>query len=82
MLLIPLRFINQVLSEGWASPLRGFMREEEYLQCLHFSTLPKGERALGDDKDDDCPAHSMPIVLPLSEEDKQRLEDCSAIAIR
>lgn len=22
----------QVLSEGWASPLRGFMREREYLQ--------------------------------------------------
>jgi 3'-phosphoadenosine 5'-phosphosulfate synthase len=22
----------QVLSEGWASPLKGFMREKEYLQ--------------------------------------------------
>ena len=27
----------QVLSEGWASPLRGFMREREYLQVC--STL-------------------------------------------
>lgn len=24
----------QVLSEGWASPLKGFMREREYLQVL------------------------------------------------
>jgi hypothetical protein len=24
----------QVLSEGWASPLRGFMREKEYLQVM------------------------------------------------
>ncbi|GFX27914.1 bifunctional 3'-phosphoadenosine 5'-phosphosulfate synthase [Trichonephila clavipes] len=29
----------QVLSEGWATPLRGFMREREYLQCLHFGCL-------------------------------------------
>ena len=27
----------QVLSEGWASPLKGFMREREYLQVC--STL-------------------------------------------
>lgn len=29
----------QVLSEGWASPLSGFMRERQYLQCLHFGQL-------------------------------------------
>ncbi|KAF2543336.1 hypothetical protein F2Q68_00030690 [Brassica cretica] len=28
-----------VLSEGWASPLRGFMREAEFLQTLHFNSL-------------------------------------------
>ncbi|KAF3606814.1 hypothetical protein DY000_02045947 [Brassica cretica] len=28
-----------VISEGWASPLKGFMREEEYLQSLHFNSL-------------------------------------------
>lgn len=27
----------QVLSEGWASPLRGFMREREYLQVIPTS---------------------------------------------
>eukprot|EP00171_Calliarthron_tuberculosum_P008758 IDg8758t1 len=28
-----------VLAEGWAAPLRGFMREKEYLQALHFNAL-------------------------------------------
>jgi 3'-phosphoadenosine 5'-phosphosulfate synthase len=29
----------KVLAEGWASPLKGFMREKEYLQVLHFNFL-------------------------------------------
>jgi len=29
----------QVLSEGWAHPLKGFMTENEFLQCLHFNTI-------------------------------------------
>ncbi|OQR96953.1 APS kinase/ATP sulfurlyase/pyrophosphatase fusion protein [Achlya hypogyna] len=29
----------QVLGEGWAAPLRGFMREGAYLQSLHFSSV-------------------------------------------
>ena len=33
----------QVLSEGWATPLSGFMRETEYLQCLHFGCLMTGK---------------------------------------
>lgn len=33
----------QVLSEGWAYPLKGFMRETQYLQCLHFGNLMNGE---------------------------------------
>lgn len=32
----------QILSEGWATPLKGFMREKEYLQTLHFDTLLDG----------------------------------------
>lgn len=27
----------QVLAEGWASPLNGFMKERQYLQALHFN---------------------------------------------
>jgi 3'-phosphoadenosine 5'-phosphosulfate synthase len=31
----------QVLSEGWASPLRGFMREREYLQVyIQIQKIP------------------------------------------
>ena len=52
----------QVLAEGWASPLKGFMCEEEYLQCLHFNCL----------LDEAVSNHSLPIVLPLSEKDKER----------
>lgn len=33
----------QVLAEGWATPLNGFMREREYLQCLHFDCLLDGK---------------------------------------
>ena len=29
----------QVLAEDWATPLNGFMRENEYLQYLHFDYL-------------------------------------------
>ena len=61
----------QVLSEGWASPLTGLMRERELLQCLHFGTL----------LDDGVVNQSVPIVLPLSTEDKLRLEGKDAIAL-
>ena len=33
----------QVLGEGWATPLRGFMKEREYLQTLHFGCLVDGK---------------------------------------
>ena len=29
----------QVLSEGWATPLSGFMVERQFLQCQHFGCL-------------------------------------------
>uniref|UniRef100_A0A8C5TXV8 adenylyl-sulfate kinase n=1 Tax=Malurus cyaneus samueli TaxID=2593467 RepID=A0A8C5TXV8_9PASS len=61
----------QVLSEGWATPLTGFMREAEYLQVLHFGTLLT----------DGVVNLSIPIVLPVSSEDKQRLEGSAALAL-
>ncbi|XP_075910974.1 bifunctional 3'-phosphoadenosine 5'-phosphosulfate synthase 2-like isoform X4 [Petromyzon marinus] len=61
----------QVLSEGWATPLAGFMREREYLQCLHFNCLLDGG----------VMNLSVPVVLPVSTEDKQRLEGSAAIAL-
>lgn len=70
------KYFLQVLSEGWAHPLTGFMREEEYLHSLHFSCLPDSVGSKG------CSNHSLPIVLPLSQEDKGRVEDCSAFALK
>ncbi|KAG8177013.1 hypothetical protein JTE90_006955 [Oedothorax gibbosus] len=63
----------QVLSEGWATPLKGFMREREYLQCMHFRCLLENGGVVN---------QSIPIVLPISTQDKDRLEDVSAFALR
>lgn len=53
----------QVLSEGWAYPLRGFMRERELLQCQHFGCLVQ----------DVFINQTVPIVLAVSTGDKERL---------
>ncbi|KAL6998804.1 AP-2 complex subunit sigma [Sarracenia purpurea var. burkii] len=54
-----------VLGEGWASPLRGFMREDEYLQSLHFNCLRM--------KDGSLVNMSLPIVLAIDDEVKERI---------
>jgi 3'-phosphoadenosine 5'-phosphosulfate synthase len=61
-----------VLSEGWASPLKGFMREEQFLQTLHFNCLLNEAKSTN---------QSIPIVLPLSTSDKERLDGVSAISL-
>jgi 3'-phosphoadenosine 5'-phosphosulfate synthase len=61
-----------VLSEGWA-PLTGFMRETEYLQCLHYEHVyvpGQGMQSL-----------PVPIVLPIQEELKKKLEASGASKI-
>lgn len=62
----------QVLAEGWATPLTGFMRERQYLQSQHFGCIV----------DEGVINQSIPIVLPVSTDDKERLDGCSAIALR
>ncbi|XP_044743649.1 bifunctional 3'-phosphoadenosine 5'-phosphosulfate synthase isoform X2 [Chrysoperla carnea] len=62
----------QVLSEGWAAPLRGFMREDIYLQTLHFNTITYNGTTTN---------QSIPIVLAISSQDKERLEDTSALSL-
>lgn len=57
----------QVLSEGWAYPLKGFMREHQYLQALHFNCIST------DDKDAMRYNQSVPIVLSVTDADHQRL---------
>ena len=62
----------QVLGEGWATPLTGFMREREFLQCQHFNCL----------LDSGVTNQSVPIVLPVTTEDKERLAHCEKFALR
>ncbi|KAL3284750.1 hypothetical protein HHI36_018893 [Cryptolaemus montrouzieri] len=62
----------QVLSEGWAAPLKGFMREDQYLQTLHFNCLLNDGKPVN---------QSIPIVLPVTTFDKERLEGCSSISL-
>jgi 3'-phosphoadenosine 5'-phosphosulfate synthase len=61
----------QVLSEGWATPLTGFMREREFLQSQHFGCL----------LDAGITNQSIPIVLPVETADKERLEGSSAFSL-
>uniref|UniRef100_A0AAF5D7L6 3'-phosphoadenosine-5'-phosphosulfate synthase n=1 Tax=Strongyloides stercoralis TaxID=6248 RepID=A0AAF5D7L6_STRER len=76
----------QVLSEGWATPLSGFMRERQYLQCLHFGqildlkkkcTIP-GESNNNNDNINDYSftngiSQSIPIVLPIDDNKKDEI---------
>uniref|UniRef100_A0A1I7YET7 APS kinase n=1 Tax=Steinernema glaseri TaxID=37863 RepID=A0A1I7YET7_9BILA len=68
----------QVLAEGWASPLKGFMRERQYLQCLFYGQLLDTERdctipsdgSIQIRQDGYCREpmnQSVPIVLPIDE---------------
>jgi 3'-phosphoadenosine 5'-phosphosulfate synthase len=63
-----------VLGEGWASPLRGFMREDEYLQTLHFNAIRMPDGSVTN--------MSVPIVLAISEADKTRLDGQKAFALK
>ncbi|XP_066602644.1 bifunctional 3'-phosphoadenosine 5'-phosphosulfate synthase-like, partial [Prorops nasuta] len=63
----------QVLSEGWAAPLTGFMREDQYLQTQHLKCLLDNGKEIN---------QSIPIVLPLTTADKNRLEGLSAVTLK
>lgn len=69
---IDLQWVH-VLSEGWASPLRGFMRESEFLQTLHFNSLrlQNGSRV----------NMSLPIVLAIDDAQKTRVGSSTAVAL-
>lgn len=66
----------QILSEGWAYPLRGFMRENEYLQALHFNCIQNPEEPTIRDN------MSVPIVLSCTEDDKTRLQEQASITLQ
>lgn len=63
-----------VLSEGWASPLKGFMREDEYLQSLHFNCIRQPDGSLSN--------QSVPIVLAVDDAAKEAATDAAAIALK
>merc|ERR1719239_2022669 len=63
---------TQVLAEGWATPMSGFMREKEYLQSQHFGCLLDAESY----------NQSIPLALPINKADKERLDGCAAITLR
>uniref|UniRef100_A0A1I7XR57 Sulfate adenylyltransferase n=1 Tax=Heterorhabditis bacteriophora TaxID=37862 RepID=A0A1I7XR57_HETBA len=75
---------SAVLAEGWGTPLAGFMRERQYLQTLHFGQLLdlKKKTVFPGEKDDGAldpwpmsePVNqSIPIVLPITEEQKKMI---------
>nr|AIW52604.1 sulfate adenylyltransferase [Hevea brasiliensis] len=69
---IDLQWVH-VLSEGWASPLHGFMRQSEFLQTLHFNSLRL--------EDGSVVNMSVPIVLAIDDLQKQRIGESKRVAL-
>jgi 3'-phosphoadenosine 5'-phosphosulfate synthase len=79
----------QTIAEGWAAPLKGFMREGELLQTIHFNSILVDPHNLTGTKDlyskktnmqdfDSVPpkrvSMSVPIVLPCTQYTKDAIE--------
>lgn len=62
-----------VVADGWASPLRGFMREVEYLQSLHFRSLRLADGSVVN--------MSLPIVLAIGDEEKEAIGKAPDVAL-
>merc|ERR1719486_1327295 len=62
-----------VLSEGWATPLDGFMTEKQYLTCLHYQNI---------EYDGEIIPMPVSIVLPIDGDAKARIEGKKAIALK
>ncbi|XP_075512253.1 ATP sulfurylase 1, chloroplastic-like [Primulina tabacum] len=69
---IDLQWVH-VLSEGWASPLKGFMRESEFLQSLHFNSLRLENGSFVN--------MSVPIVLAIDDGQKSRVGSSTSVAL-
>ncbi|KAF8394360.1 hypothetical protein HHK36_020568 [Tetracentron sinense] len=69
---IDLQWVH-VLSEGWASPLRGFMRESGFLQTLHFGSLRLDDGSVVN--------MSVPIVLAIDDSQKQQIGESRNVAL-
>lgn len=62
-----------VLSEGWASPLQGFMREPEFLQTLHFNSLRLADGSVVN--------MSVPIVLAIDDAQRRAIGGLSRVTL-
>lgn len=62
----------QVIAEGWATPLEGFMRESEYLECIHLKTITANNMVH---------SQSIPIVLPIRDDDKRRARGFNTVEL-
>lgn len=62
----------QVIAEGWATPLEGFMRESEFLECIHFKTITAHNMVH---------SQSIPIVLPIMDDEKLRIRGFESIVL-
>ncbi|XP_022874232.1 ATP-sulfurylase 3, chloroplastic-like [Olea europaea var. sylvestris] len=69
---IDLQWVH-VLSEGWASPLKGFMRESEFLQTLHFNSLRLNDGSVVN--------MSVAIVLAIDDVQKGRIGSSTSVAL-
>ncbi|KAL2463757.1 ATP sulfurylase 1 [Forsythia ovata] len=70
--MIDLQWVH-VLSEGWASPLKGFMRESEFLQTLHFNSLRLNDGSVAN--------MSVAIVLAIDDSQKGRIGSSTSVAL-
>ncbi|CAI9775923.1 unnamed protein product [Fraxinus pennsylvanica] len=70
--MIDLQWVH-VLSEGWASPLKGFMRESEFLQTLHFNSLRLNDGSVVN--------MSVAIVLAIDDAQKGQIESSTSVAL-
>ncbi|CAK9160656.1 unnamed protein product [Ilex paraguariensis] len=69
---IDLQWVH-VLSEGWASPLKGFMRESQFLQTLHFNSIRLEDGSFAN--------MSVPIVLAIDDSQKNQIGGSTSVAL-
>mmetsp|Transcript_4405 Transcript_4405/g.4414 ORF Transcript_4405/g.4414 Transcript_4405/m.4414 type:complete len:1042 (-) Transcript_4405:328-3453(-) len=86
----------QTIGEGWAAPLKGFMREGVLLQAMHFNSILvdpynlTGTKGMYSKKTDMLDFHSIPpkrvsmsvpIVLPCTDYTKAAIESSGKTAV-
>lgn len=63
----------QVLAEGWAAPLRGFMTEKEFLETIHFNCLSQPDGTVVN--------QSVAITCPATTEQRDAMQGSDAITL-